>query len=434
MKRNLALLALFIISIIPVASSAERLRAEINRGNFEPIPIALHGFVGGAERGTNIDRTLSSVIENNLDSTGMFKIISRDSHLERIAPGQVVPKFSNWKQIGAQSLVTGEIKRADDIIEIEFRLWDVLTGQQVAGTSFSTRANGVRRVAHQISDQIYSRLTGENGYFDTRVVYVAESGPKIRRVKRLAIMDQDGANHQFITNGRTLVLTPRFAPEDQKIIYLSYAQGLPRVRTLDIETGREMVIGDFPGMTFTPRYDPTGTKLLMSVASNGNTDIYELDLRRKTKRRLTSGPAIDTSPFYSPDGSQIVFSSDRGGKQNLYIMSANGGEAKRISFGKGNYSAPAWSPRGDFIAFTKQTGGMFHIGVIRPDGSGERLLTKSFLDEGPTWAPNGRVIAFTRQSRGGRSRLYSIDITGYNERLIQTPGDASDATWSPLQN
>lgn len=416
--------------LLPLSANAERLNIDITSGNFEPIPVALHGFTATDAASADANRVLISVIDSNLKNSGLFKLISPSSFLEKIAPGQTMPSFESWSQIGAQGLVTGSIKSSGGKISIEFRLWDVLTKTQIAGTAYQTTQKGLRRVGHQISDEIYARLTGEKPYFDSRIVYVAESGSKTRKVKRLAIMDQDGYNHQYITGGRTLVLTPRFTPNEQKIVYMSYAKASPKVRTLDIETGKETVIGDFSGMTFAPHYNPKGRDLLISVAQNGNTDIYSIG--RSGTRRLTNNPAIDTSACYSPEGNQIVFSSDRGGAQNLYIMDANGGEAKRITFGSGNYSAPVWSPRGDFIAFTKQSGGTFHIGVIRPDGSGERMITSSYLDESPSWSPNGRVIVFTREDRRGNSSLYAIDVTGYNERRINTPGNASDPTWSPL--
>ncbi len=421
-----AFLILFIS--LPASSHAARLQVDVTQGQFKPIPIAIYGFSGS---GTS-SSVLESVVANDLGGTGLFELINKAAFVENMRPGQVKPTFASWSQIGAQALVTGTVRGSGSDIEIEFRLWDVLSGQQIEGFAFTTSERGLRRVAHQISDKIYERLTGEKGYFDSRIVYVAESGAKNRRVKRLAIMDQDGANHQFITGGKTLVLTPRFSPADQKIIYLSFANGAPRVRTLEVETGNENVIGDFPGMTFAPRYNSDGNRLLLSMALNGGTDIYETDRNGGGKRRLTSGgSAISTTPFYSPDNSQIVFSSDRGGSQALYLMNADGSNVKRLTFGKGNYGTPVWSPRGDYIAFTKQEGS-FHIGVIRPDGTGERLLTSSFLDEGPSWSPNGRVIVFTRGERNGRSRLHSVDITGYNDRVIPTPGDASDPTWSPL--
>jgi TolB protein len=418
-----------LLVIFPLSANAERLNIDITSGNFQPIPVAVHGFVAGDGLSDEANRVLVSVINNDLAGTGLFKLISPNSFLERLTSGQVVPTFESWSQIGAQALVSGSIKKSGGKFVIEFRLWDVLTSSQMAGTSYTTSERGLRRVGHQIADEIYTRLTGEGAYFDSRIVYVAESGPKNRRVKRLAIMDQDGHNHQYITGGRSLVLTPRFTPTDQKIIYMSYANGVPRVRTLDIETGRESTVGDFPGMTFAPRYSPNGRNLLISVAQGGNTEIYEVG---SGKRRLTNDPAIDTSASYSPNGNNIVFSSDRGGSQQLYVMDSSGGNVKRISFGGGNYSSPVWSPRGDFIAFTKQTGGTFHIGVIKPDGSGERLLTGSYMDENPSWSPNGRVIVFTREARRGKSGLYAVDVTGQNERRIPTPGEASDATWSPL--
>lgn len=417
--------AVLIALALPLSAQAARTEADVNEGQFKPIPIAV-SFAGGDKSGTTID----SVISNDLSGSGLFEMINKAAFVESLSAGQK-PKFASWSQIGTQALVSGVVRNNGGNIEIEFRLWDVLSGQQLEGMAYTTTEKGLRRVAHQIADKIYKRLTGEEGYFDSRIVYVSESGAKNKRKKQLAIMDQDGANHQFITGGKTLVLTPRFSPNDQKIIYLSYSLGTPRVRTLEIESGRENTVGDFPGMTFAPRYNSDGSKLVLSMAMDGVTDIYELNTRSGAKKRLTSGGAISTTPFYSPDNSQIVFSSDRGGSQQLYLMNADGSNLKRLTYGKGNYGTPVWSPRGDYIAFTKQSGG-FHIGVIRPDGTGERLLTTSFMDEGPSWSPNGRVIVFNRAERGGRTRLYSIDITGYNERLIPTPGDASDPTWSPI--
>jgi TolB protein len=430
MKKLLAICTFLFVITINISADA-RTRADITTGTFEPIPIAIPDFGSSTAEGREVGRQIKAVIANNLRGTGMFRILNESSFVEQLQPG-LTPRFESWSQIGAQGLVAGNIKSAGATNEIEFRLFDVLAGQQISGTAYRATQKGLRRIAHQISDQIYSRLTGEGPYFDTRIVYVSEFGPKNRRIKRLAIMDQDGANHQYITDGRQLVLTPRFAGKSQRVIYLSYANNKPRVRTLEIETGRETLVGDFPGMTFAPRFNDDGSRLLLSVAKNGNTDIYELDMRSRAQRQLTSGGAIETSPFYSPDGNQIVYSSDIGGNQALYIMNRDGSGSQQLTFGKGNYSTPVWSPRGDYIAFTKQANGQFYIGVLRPDGSGERLLTSSFLDEGPSWSPNGRVIIFTRQDRSGRSLLRSIDVTGYNERIVPTPGDASDPTWSPL--
>jgi len=325
---------------------------------------------------------------------------------------------------------------SDGRLRVEFRLWDVFAEQQMVGLAYFTVPDNWRRVAHIIADAIYKRVTGEDGYFDTRIVYIAENGPKKRRIKRLAIMDQDGANHRFLTDGSDLVLTPRFSPTLQEITYLSYHGNTPRVYIFNIDTGRQELLGNFPGMTFAPRFSPDGQKVIMSMSENGNTNIHVMDLRTRRASQLTRSAAIDTSPSYAPDGQQIVFNSDRGGSQQLYVMNADGSSVKRISFGKGRYATPVWSPRGDLIAFTKFTGGRFFIGVMRPDGSGERLLAEDYLVEGPTWSPNGRVLIFFRQSKQGENvsdpRLYSVDLTGFNEREILTPVGASDPAWSPL--
>jgi TolB protein len=419
-----------ILTLTPLVSNAERQQIVITEGTFEPVPVAIHGFTPDAGS-TNADRLLKEVVSNDLGNSGLFDVLNPNSFLEQVAPG-ARPNFPNWQQIGAQGLVTGAVRATGGGYEVEFRLWDVLSGQQIEGMSYTTSERGLRRVAHQIADKIYERMTGEKGYFDSRIVYVAESGAKNRRVKQLAIMDQDGANHQYLTGGKTLVLTPRFSTNDQKIAYMSYALGAPRVKVFQVNTGAETTVGNFPGMTFGPRFSPDGQRLLLAYARNGNTDIYEVNLNTGAQRQITNDPAIEVSPSYSPDGTQIAYSSDRGGSRQIYVTSAGGGAGSRISYGKGNYDQPVWSPRGDFIAFTKQGGG-FSIGVIRPDGSGERIISSGgYIVESPSWAPNGRVIVFSRGGRGGDSRLYSVDITGYNERLIPTPGDASDGAWSPL--
>jgi TolB protein len=321
---------------------------------------------------------------------------------------------------------------------VNFRLWDVFGAQSMTGLRMSAGLSSWRRVAHKVADAIYERITGEVGYFDTRLVFISESGPRDQQVKRLSIMDQDGANHKFLTQGETLVLTPRFSPTRQEITYLAYYDGRPRVYLFNIDTGEQELLGDFPGMTFSPRFTPDGNSVVMSLAERGNTDIFLMALRTRQSVRLTRHPSIDTHPSYSPDGRQIVFESDRSGNQQLYVMDANGGGQNRISFGNGRYGTPVWSPRGDLIAFTKIADGQFHIGVMRPDGSRERILTSGFLVEGPTWSPNGRVLMFFRQQRsdrfgrGGGSQLYSIDLTGFNEREVQTPVQASDPAWAPV--
>jgi TolB protein len=419
---------------LTISSAHAQLRIDITKGNTEPMPIAITDLTGADTSGAG--ETITRVVAADLERSGLFRPISNQAFIEKVTNGDAIPRFADWRQINAQAVVTGTITpTGGDKIRVSFRLWDALGQQQVAGKEYNTYGRNARRVGHLIADEIYKRLTGENGYFDSRIVYVAESGPATRRVKRLAIMDQDGENHKYLTDGGSLVLTPRFSPNTQQILYMSYAGNQPRVFLRDLQTGREESMGKFNGISFAPRFNFDGTRMLMSIASGGTTNIYEMDLRSRQMRRLTNAPGvIDTSPSYAPDGQHITFNSDRGGSQQLYVMDANGGNIQRVSFGSGEYNTPVWSPRGDLIAFTKQYGGQFYIGVMRPDGSGERLLTQSWLDEGPSWAPNGRVLVFTRGFRGagGKSKLYSVDISGFNLREVPTPIDASDPAWSPL--
>jgi TolB protein len=428
-------LALALVTVAPLAANAE-LHIDITQGKVTPMPIALPSFAGAdAQMGQQITQVMAA----DLERSGLFQPIDPKAFVDTEAATRVPPRFGDWRVINAQALVTGTTEAAPDgRLQVEFRLWDVLAEQQLTGLRYTTTQQNWRRVAHILADAIYQRITGEEGYFDTRIVYIAESGPQIRRIKRLAIMDQDGANHHYLTDGRNLVLTPRFSPTAQEITYLSFAGNRPRVYLFNIDTGQQEVLGDFPGMTFAPRFSPDGKKVIMSLAVGGASDIYTLDLQTRQAVQITNTTAIDTSPCFSPDASQIAFNSDRGGTQQLYVMNADGGNIHRISFGSGRYATPVWSPRGDLIAFTKLDGNDFYIGVMRPDGSGERLLTKAFLVEGPTWAPNGRVLMYFRQTpsdtrgEGGTSRLYTIDLTGYNEREVITPQDASDPAWSPL--
>ncbi len=422
-----------------LAPARAELRIDITKGNVEPMPIAVSPFFGKEPQAQNVGRDLAQVVSADLERSGLFKPIDPRAFIQAPDQLQTQPRFADWRAINAQALVTGAAEvQADGRLKIEFRLWDAIAEQQMVGLAYFTVPQNWRRVAHIIADQIYKRITGEDGYLDTRIVYVSETGPQNRRIKRLAIMDQDGANHRFLTDGSALVLTPRFSPTTQDITYLSYFNGQPRVYIFNIDTGQQEVLGDFPGMTFAPRFSPDGNSVIMSLATDGNSEIYSMDLRTRLVKRLTNHPAIDTSPSYSPDGRQVVFNSDRGGSQQLYVMDSDGRDVRRISFGKGRYATPVWSPRGDLIAFTKIDGGTFYIGVMRPDGSGERLLSQSFLDEGPTWAPNGRVLMFFRQTagtadgKGATSRLHSIDLTGYNLREVVTPADGSDPAWSPL--
>lgn len=412
----------------------------INRGNVQPLPIAVSNFDTEQPSAEKAGTDIAAVIRNNLERSGLFKPLDPRAHIQQpSAMRNVPPRFADWRVINAQALVTGRVDAmSDGRLRVEFRLWDVFAEQQLTGFAYSTTADNWRRIAHKVSDAIYKRITGEDGYFDTRVVFVAESGPRTARVKRLSIMDQDGENLRYLTDGKYLVLTPRFSPTQQEITYLSYFNNRPRVFLYNIDTGQQEVVGDFPGMTFAPRFAPNGNKVAMSLAQDGNSDIFAMDLRTRQIQRLTTDPGIDTAPSYAPDGKSIAFESDRSGKQQIYVMDADGGNQRRVSFGEGRYGTPVWSPRGDLIAFTKQNKGAFQIGVMRTDGSGERILSDAYHQEGPTWAPNGRVLMFFRensgdaQGRGGRTRLWSVDLTGYNLREIITPVDASDPAWSPL--
>lgn len=427
-------MAVLVLAALVVPASAA-LKIEITQGNMNPLPIAITDFVGQQAKEISVGADIAGVISNDLDRSGLFKPLAKASFIDKPTDINVQPRFADWRIINAQALVTGQVQvQPDGRLKVEFRLWDVYGEQQLVGLQFFTTPQNWRRVAHLIADAIYQRLTGESGYFDTRIVYVSEAGPKGKRVKRLAIMDQDGYNPRMLTDGRDLVLTPRFSPNSQEITYLSYHNNRPRVYLLDLETGQQEVVGDFPGMTFAPRFSPDGQRVVMSLQKGGNADIYTMDLRTRRVTRITNTAAIDTAPSYSPDGKFITFESDRGGTQQIYIMNADGSNQHRVSFGKGSYATPVWSPRGDLIAFTKLSGGQFQIGVIRPDGTGERILTSGYHNEGPTWAPNGRVLMLFRETPGsnGGPSLWSVDLTGYNERRVPTPTFASDPAWSPL--
>lgn len=429
-----ALNVLLLILCCTLASPAHALlKIDITRGNVDPVPIALPDLPGSSLGGE-----IMEVVSADLERSGLFRPISPDSFIEQITEQTNLPRFGDWRRINAAALVTGVVAtESGDKVRVSFRLWDVYAEQQVAGKEYNTFRSNWRRIAHIISDEIYKRLTGESGYFDSRIVYVSESGPGLKRIKRLAIMDQDGANHKYLTSGDSLVLTPRFSPTSQEILYMSYAGKEPRVYLRDLQTGREESLGSFEGMSFAPRFSDDGNSIVMSIASGGNTQIFKMDLRNRQMVRITSGSGINTSPSFSPDGHRIVFNSDRGGSQQLYVMNADGSGVQRISFGNGRYGTPVWSPRGDLIAFTKIYEGRFHIGVMRIDGSGERILSESYMDEGPSWSPNGRVLIFHRQEPNqgpqiGRVRLFSIDLTGHNLREVPTPVDGSDPAWSPL--
>ena len=436
----------FIILLLPIKSYS-LIEVDITRGNLDPLPLAVSPLSIDENSRANFEKLLkkknigseiSVIVENNLKTSGLFNPLDKDAFLQEPDIANLKPRFEDWSLIKAQALITGKVNFVDEKLRVEFRLWDVLAGKEMMALAFTTVPNNWRRVGHIISDKVYERLTGEKGYFDTRIIYVAEEGPKTKRIKKLAIMDQDGANNKFLTLGNELVLTPRFNPTSQMVTYLSYFRNLPRVYLLDIETGKQEVVGDFPGMTFAPRFSPDGKKIIMSFAKDGNSEIYTMDLENRIVEKVTNHPSIDTSPSFSPDGNYIAFNSDRSGYQQIYIMKNDGTKVKRISFGKGIYGTPVWSPRGDLIAFTKLHKGKFYIGVMRTDGSGERLLTENFYQEAPSWSPNGRVLIFYRETKtddkgkGFSAKLWSIDLTGYNERMVKTPTDGSDPSWSSL--
>jgi TolB protein len=427
----LALLVAFAL-LRPAQAQTE---IDVTGGRINPLPIAIAPFLAG-QGGEEAAGIITSVISNNLARSGYFNPLPPESFIEQIASFKQEPRFADWRQIQAKALVTGQVFVEGDKIRAEFRLWDVNSQQQLAAQQFTTSAKNLRRIGHLISDIVYKSLTGIDGYFDTRIVYVDESGPKDQRVKKLAIMDQDGFNPRSLTDGSELVLTPRFSPNAQEITYMSFGSATPRVYLLNIDTRQREIVGEFPNMSFSPRFSPDGQSVIMSLQDGGNSNVYELDLRSRNVRQLTDVPAINTAPSFSPDGGRIAFESDRGGSQQIYVMNADGSGQTRISFGNGRYSTPVWSPDGQHIAFTKQAEGRFAIGVMKPDGSGERILTEGFHNEGPTWAPNSRVIMFFRESGGeqGGPQLYSVDISGYNEQLLPTPGFASDPAWSPRLN
>ena len=445
MKKKIVIIISFFIFFS--FNSHALIEVDITRGNLNPLPVAVSPlFIDSTSENKiskelgnlNIGLEISTIIENNLKKTGLFNPLNQDAFIQKPDIAHLKPRFEDWQLIKAQALITGKVEMLENNLRVEFRLWDILAGREMLALAFTTVPNNYRRVGHIITDKVYQRLTGEQGYFDTRIIYVAEEGPKTQRIKKLAIMDQDGANTKYLTLGNELVLTPRFNPTNQMVTYLSYFRNLPRVYLLDIETGVQEVVGTFPGMTFAPRFSPDGKKIIMSFAKDGNSDIYTMNLESREVEQITDHPSIDTSPSYSPNGKFIAFNSDRSGYQQIYVMRSDGSNVKRISFGTGIYGTPVWSPRGDLIAFTKLHKGKFYIGVMRINGKGERLLTENYYQEAPSWSPNGRVLIFYRETKSGdqgegfSATLWSIDLTGYNERKVETLTDASDPSWSSL--
>jgi len=436
------LLAVLIAVLFAGAPAHAQLNVDIREGFVKPLPIAVTDFYGEVAEETRLGSDIASVVAADLERSGLFRPVDKRAFIQDAQSLRLGPRFGDWRLINAEALVSGNVElQADGRMQVQYRLWDVYGEAQMKGTQFNTPPSNWRSIAHRIADEIYQRLTGEQGYFNTQIVYIAEQGPQNRRIKRLAIMDQDGENHRFLTSGNELVLTPRFSPSTREITYMAYQSNgrveVPRVYLFNLNTGQQEVLGDFPGMTFAPRFSTEGNEVILSMAKDGNSEIFTIDLRTRRQTKLTNHPAIDTSPSFSPDSREITFNSDRGGSPQIYVMNRDGSNVRRISRGQGYYYTPVWSPRGDLIAFTRQHAGEFYIGVMRPDGSGERMLVRDYNVEAPTWAPNGRVLSYFRTTRADSrgqitSKIFTIDLTGFNERELVTPLDASDPAWSPL--
>lgn len=437
MMKRLLTLVVALLFAGPALAQDGPLRLTITDGVIEPITFAVPDFQAETSAATQVSQDISRLVVQDLAGTGLFREVPAAAFISQVSSFAQPVAFPDWRAINAQALITGAVSVTGNQLVVKFRVYDVFSGQELGGgLQFVGTAAGWRRMGHKVADAVYSRITGEGGYFDSRVVFVSESGPKDNRRMRLALMDYDGANLQFLTDSSTIVLAPRFSPNGDRVLYTSYESGFPRINVLNVANVGRQQITTAPGeMAFSPRFSRDGRQVIYSLSNGGNTDIYRTDLGTGQHLQLTQAPSIETAPSLSPSGDQIVFESDRSGTPQLYIMSANGGEARRISFGDGRYGTPVWSPRGDLIAFTKQNAGRFHIGVMRTDGSEERLLTSSFLDEGPSWSPNGRVIMFSRETRGagGTSSLYTVDISGRNTKAVPIQGAASDPSWGPLQ-
>lgn len=408
---------------------------DINQGQVKPFPVSILVFQGDPK----LKDGIRSVLVTDLERSGFVEVLDSNSYMQPHLSLEELPRFQDWKLINSRGLVIAQVLTNGNSLTVRFKFWDVYEQALLVDFEFKTEPKHWRRVAHLMANKIYKAITGEEGYFDTRIVYVSEKGPQKKRIKRLAIMDQDGANHHYLTNGDPAVITPRFSPNAQKIVYMSYEHGpqKAKVHQLDLETGKTSLVGHFEGITYAPRFSPDGSKIIMSQAYKGTSSLYEVDLSSQKSKRLTNDEAIDTSPCYSPDGTQVVFNSDRGGKKQLYVMRSDGQQVRRISFGEGVYATPVWSPDGEWIAFTKVEKGQFFIGLMRPDGSDERLIAEGFLVEGPTWAPNSRLLIFYNQERwgknggGGKARLYTIHVSGRHKKVIPTPEDGTDPAWSP---
>jgi TolB protein len=409
----------------------------ISKGTNQLLPIAINNFANTSVYNQKLLDNVLDLIRADLTHSGFFKIIPPNSFIENATGVQHKPHFASWRQINANLLLNGEIiRQGSSTFTLKIILWDIVTEKSIVAEAVHGPVDSWRKLAHQISDKIYELVTGDKGYFDTRIFYISEISKGIKTTKKLAVMDYDGANHQFLSDGKFLVLTPRLSPNAKNLLYVSYQTKSPKVYVKNLKTGRSTLLGNFSAMSFAPRFSPDGSKIIFSLAKNGTTDIWVIDLSTTKIKQLTSGIAINTSPSYSGNGQKIYFNSDRSGSGQIYSMNSDGSNIERISFGEGSYSAPICSPNGRHIAFTKNIRGQgFYIGVMRNDGSDERIITNGYLVEGATWAPNSKIIAFARSSKPSRgippvTKLYTIDISGQNEHTIQTPNEASDPEWS----
>lgn len=451
MTRIFRAISVLLVSLVfaTAASAQEPLRVDVTQGNLDPLPVALPDFIGASDEAATRGSDITRVITNDLASSGLFAPVDPAAYIEDIENIDLRPRFSDWRVINASALLAGRVTiQEDGRLLVAFRLWDTRLEDQLLGLQFVTAPENWRRVAHKVADAVYQRLTGEAGYFDTRIVYVSEGrGTEEEPVRQLAMMDQDGANPSFLTDRSYMALLPNYSPNTQEITYVSFIEGQATTYLYDLQTGRQEALFasggrgtasqvDPEGQSLSARFSPDGSRLAVSIETRGGHDIHLFDLRTRSLVRLTDHPADDVEPSFSPDGERIVFSSARGGGSQLYVMNADGSDVHRVSFGEGRYTTPVWSPRGDLIAFTKQSGNQFSLGVVRADGSGiERILYEGYYVDTPAWSPNGRVLLFTRgegRANGTRYEIWSIDLAGFNLRRLATGGMASDPAWSPL--
>ena len=412
---------------------AHRSVIEVTAGNIDPIPLAVPTFEYESEEEKSYAMALVGIVNNDLKNSNLFKIANPKAYIQTTdSLHKDGPRFGDWRLINVHAVVAARVFLEKKNIRVQMRLWDVVANKQITSTVVTAPRDLWRRAGHRVADKIYEAMIGDTGYFDSRIVYVAETSRNSKRTKRLAVMDQDGQNHQFLSDGRDLVITPRLSPDANELVYMAYDSDHARVYHHSLKTGKGQSLGKFPGMTFAPRFSPDGKNVIFSQSTNGISSIYTINLKSQQTTRLTSTRALDVSPCYSPDGKKVVFNSDRGGAPQLYVMDKDGKNVKRLSFNRGSYSTPVWSPRGDYIAYSRTFDRKFYIGVMRPDGTGDRILASGYLVESPTWSPNGRLITFTREEKSGKTRLCTIDLTGHHERELKTPQDASDPAWSNL--